>query len=94
MTADSHNGQPGERLSIESAIGLIKKKLFDAGDIDSRSYNKSVLVEVKNKHDQFPSLDKEEWFTAFRRAASEYILKKDKLKGDIATFVLHSQCPK
>ena len=51
--------------------------LFDAEGINPGSYDKSAVVEAKHKHSQFSSLADEEWFAAFRRAASDYILEED-----------------
>ena len=56
---------------------VIKTTLFDTEKINPRSYDKSLVVEAKHNHIQFSQLDNEEWFAAFRRAASECILEED-----------------
>ena len=67
----------GTWLDMIKIGNAIKVTLFDSGKIDPQSYDKSTVVNAKSNHQQFFSLDDEEWFTAFRCAASKYNLKSD-----------------
>lgn len=58
-------------------IGLKITRLFEEKVLDPRSYIKASLGTIKQKYACFSSLGDVEWWTAFRRAASEYNLQKD-----------------
>ena len=80
----STNGRWIDRRSLGTAI---KATLFQSNSnrVDPREYTKSTALQAKRQHKQFSSVEDEEWFTAFRRAASEYNLVEDykNIKGRV-----------
>ena len=67
-------GRWPSRRDLKEAI---KETFFDTELLDPRSYDKHTVAEAKERHAAFLSLQDEEFFTIFRRAASEYTLQED-----------------
>jgi hypothetical protein len=81
------------------AVELIKSKCFDSGEVNPRRLNKSTVQDAKNRHrESFVSMNSEDFLSAFKRAASEWILENDlqssRKKNVKGSQVLDNEQPK
>ena len=69
---DSSEWRHGQKIG-----SWIKTIIFDQGLLDPRNYDKESILRIKQQIGQFSLVTDEQFYTAFRRSASEYTLALD-----------------
>lgn len=73
-----HGIHKGDDWTERKAIGnLIKEICFDSDYLDPAAYDKDIILAARKLDARFAEIDENLWLVAFRRAASECILKRD-----------------
>lgn len=73
-----HGIHKGDDWTERKAIGnIIKEICFDSDYLDPAAYDKDIILDARKLDARFAEIDEKLWLVAFRRAASECILKRD-----------------